>query len=139
MEEIVEAGVTLVDLSDGGKRYSVDTLDSDQGFSFIMMALRFVRAHEESAMKSRRLLAAYENKRAQAKRKEAGAPFTRMLPAWLEWREGAKEIAAIPKRAAVTPKHLSEGERGLGATPHRAVAEPRSHSDLGRARQPAQS
>ena len=41
MEEIVEAGVTLVDLSDGGKRYSVETLDNDHGVSFMMMALRF--------------------------------------------------------------------------------------------------
>jgi DNA invertase Pin-like site-specific DNA recombinase len=114
MEEIVEAGITLVDLSDGGKRYSVETLDNDQGFSFIMMALRFVRAHEESAMKSRRLLAAYENKRTQATRKDAGAPFTRMLPAWLEWREGAKEIAAIPKRAAVIQSIFQKASEGWG-------------------------
>ena len=47
--------------------------------SYLLMAIRFMRAHEESALKSRRLLAAYENKRAKAKRKDAGTPFTRML------------------------------------------------------------
>jgi DNA invertase Pin-like site-specific DNA recombinase len=59
MEDIVAAGVNLVDLSDGGRLYSIESLDSDQ-MSFLLMAIRFMRAHEESAVKSRRLLAVYE-------------------------------------------------------------------------------
>jgi DNA invertase Pin-like site-specific DNA recombinase len=114
MEEIVEAGVTLVDLSDGGKRYSAETLDNDHGVSFMMMALRFMRAHEESALKSRRLLAAYENKRSKAKQNDTGKPFTRMMPAWLEWQDDAKKVAAIPERASVIQSIFQKAGEGWG-------------------------
>jgi DNA invertase Pin-like site-specific DNA recombinase len=114
MEDIVEAGINLVDLSDGCKEYSAETLDNDHGVSFMMMALRFMRAHEESAMKSRRLLAAYENKRDKAKRKQGGEPFTRMLPAWLRWNEGAQTHEAIPERADVIRSVFEKAGEGWG-------------------------
>jgi hypothetical protein len=114
LEEIVDAGVTLVDLSDGGKRYSVETLDNDHGVSFMIMALRFMRAHEESATKSRRLLAAYENKRSKATRKDPGEPFTRMLPAWLQWSEGTLTHDVIPERAAVLKSIFEKADEDWG-------------------------
>ena len=52
-------------------------------------------------MKSRRLLAAYESKRSKATRKDPGEPFTRTLPAWLQWSEGTRAHVVIPERAAV--------------------------------------
>jgi DNA invertase Pin-like site-specific DNA recombinase len=51
IEDIVEAGITVVDLSDGGREYSAETLDKDP-FLFIMMVMKFIRANEESATKS---------------------------------------------------------------------------------------
>ena len=113
MEDIVAAGVNLVDLSDGGRLYSVESLDNDQ-MSYLWMAIRFMRAHVESALKSRRLLAAYENKRAKAKRKDAGTPFTRMLPAWLHWREDTHEHAVIPERASVLQSIFEKAGEGWG-------------------------
>src|SRR6202022_4615118 len=56
IEDIVEAGITVVDLSDGGREYSAATLDSDP-FLFIMMVLKFIRSNEESATKSVRVAA----------------------------------------------------------------------------------
>jgi DNA invertase Pin-like site-specific DNA recombinase len=115
MEEIVEAGITLVDLSDNGKRYNTETLDTDHGFSFMMMALRFMRAHEESAIKSTRLSAAYTRKRQQAAaRTENGEPFTRMLPAWLQCPEKAHRIEVVPERAEVVRYIFKLADEGLG-------------------------
>jgi DNA invertase Pin-like site-specific DNA recombinase len=113
MEDIVAAGVNLVDLSDGGRRYSVETLDSDP-MSFLLMAIRFMRAHEESALKSRRLLAVYEHKRAKAKGRDAGEPFTRMLPAWLNWQDETRVHAAVPERAAVLQSIFQKADEGWG-------------------------
>ena len=113
MEDIVAAGVKLVDLSDGGRLYSVESLDNDQ-MAYLMMAIRFMRAHEESAVKSRRLLAVYEHKRATAKRKNAREPFTRMLPAWLRWDEDKRTHAVIPDRAEVLRSIFEKADQGWG-------------------------
>jgi DNA invertase Pin-like site-specific DNA recombinase len=115
MEEIVESGVNLVDLSDNGKVYSAATLDNDHGVSFMMMALRFMRAHEESAIKSSRLAAAYARKRRDAAaRTENGKPFSRMLPAWLTWREDTKCYLPIPERAEVVQSIFQMADAGIG-------------------------
>jgi DNA invertase Pin-like site-specific DNA recombinase len=113
MEDIVAAGVNLVDLSDGGRRYSIETLDNDQ-MSFLLMAIRFMRAHEESAVKSRRLLAVYEHKRVKAKHKDTGEPFTRMLPAWLQWQDATRTHAVVPERAAVLNSIFEKADQGWG-------------------------
>ena len=62
MGDIIEQGVTIVDLSDGGREYSAETLDQDS-LTLIMMVLRFMRANEESALKSARVAAARERQR----------------------------------------------------------------------------
>ena len=114
MDEIVEAGVNLVDLSDGGRVYNTETLDQDPT-AMIMMVLRFMRAHEESALKSRRLSETYANKRAQL---ESGAvptrPFTRMLPGWVLWDEEAKRYAVDPERAAIVKEIFAKADEGWG-------------------------
>ena len=116
MREIVEAGITLVDLSDNGKRYSADTLDNDPGgLSFMMMALRFMRAHEESAIKSSRGAAAYTRKRQQAAaRTDTDKPFTRMLPAWLQCHKETRQIEEVPERAKVVQDVFKMADAGLG-------------------------
>jgi DNA invertase Pin-like site-specific DNA recombinase len=113
LEDIVAAGVNLVDLSDGGKVYSAESLDTDQ-MAFLMMAIRFMRAHEESATKSRRLLAVYEHKRAVAAAPERDKPFTRMLPAWLQWNEETRTHTLVPERAAVVRNIFEKAGEGWG-------------------------
>ena len=49
MGQIVDEGVTVVDLSDGGREYSSGILDDDP-MAFLMMVVRFMRANEEGAL-----------------------------------------------------------------------------------------
>lgn len=77
LESIVDLGVDVVTLSDN-QRYSADRLDSDP-MSFLMSFLIFVRAHEESQTKSRRVAAAWHNKRAHSNSKA----LTKQVPGWL--------------------------------------------------------
>jgi DNA invertase Pin-like site-specific DNA recombinase len=118
LEEIIEAGVNVVDLSDGGKVYNVETLETDQ-MSFLLMAMRFIRANEESATKSRRVRSAYDKKRKDAAAGVKGKPFTRQLPAWLIWNEGTKAHQVIPERAAVVRKIYEMADRGMS---HHGIA-----------------
>lgn len=113
LEDIVEAGVTVVDLSDNGRAYSVESLDSDP-LLFLMMALRFMRAHEESAIKSRRVAAAYDKKRKDAAQPSPAKPFTRKLPAWLRWDETKRKHVVIRERAKVVQSIFRKADEGWG-------------------------
>jgi DNA invertase Pin-like site-specific DNA recombinase len=111
LEDIVDAGVRVVDLSDGGKVY--DTAALDDGFGFLFMTIRFMRAHEESAMKALRLANTYEEKRRIAASGVPQAkPFTRMLPAWLRWNEGECRHEVIPERATIVQDIFAKADAG---------------------------
>lgn len=77
LEDICDHGVTVVTLSDE-RKYTAESLDDDP-MALLISILTFMRANEESALKSRRLKAAWENKRANARDK----PLTARAPAWL--------------------------------------------------------
>jgi DNA invertase Pin-like site-specific DNA recombinase len=114
MEDIVEAGVTVVDLSDGGREYSTDALDRD-AFLFITMALRFVRANEESTLKSTRVAAAVQRKREKfASDQPLDRPFTRALPAWITWSDEDKGYRLIPERAGLVRRIFELADEGWG-------------------------
>jgi len=113
LEDIVEAGITLVDLLDNGRAYSVESLDNDP-LLFLMMALRFMRAHEESAIKSRRVAAAYDKKRKDAAQASPSKPFTRMLPAWLQWDEADRKHVVITERAKIIESIFKKADSGWG-------------------------
>jgi DNA invertase Pin-like site-specific DNA recombinase len=85
IQSIVSAGVTVVDLSDGGREYSAEMLQKDT-MLFIMMVLRFTRANEESQLKGTRVAAAFRSKRNSFAGNQAlDKPYTRRLPAWMRW------------------------------------------------------
>ena len=114
MEDIIEQGVTVVDLSDNGREYSAETLDQDS-LLLIMMVLRFVRANEESALKSARVAAARERQRAKfASTEPLTDAYTRQLPGWLRWNDDSKTIEPIPERAAVVRKMFELADSGWG-------------------------
>ncbi|HEY6451612.1 MAG TPA: recombinase family protein, partial [Steroidobacteraceae bacterium] len=94
LEEIVEAGVDVVTLADGEKRYSKDSLD---GFDFIMAVLILMRANEESRTKGKRVAQAMAAKRERAK---AGELFSHIVPGWIDVTADGKRVL-IPDRAAV--------------------------------------
>jgi DNA invertase Pin-like site-specific DNA recombinase len=98
LEDIVEAGVTLVTLNDG-KQYTAASLN---GIDFLMAILLFMRGAEESATKARRLKASWEGKRLRA---AGGEVQTASVPAWIKVTgSAAKEsrnakLSLIPERA----------------------------------------
>jgi DNA invertase Pin-like site-specific DNA recombinase len=104
LEDICAEGIDVVDLSDGGRRYSLESLDSDP-MQFIVMTMHFMRANQESVMKGQRVRAAREHAHREARTN--GRLFTAMLPQWLEPPSGprnsrrAADITVIEDRAAV--------------------------------------
>jgi DNA invertase Pin-like site-specific DNA recombinase len=114
IEYIVEEGITLVDLSDGAREYSAEALDSDPAL-FLMMALRFMRANEESALKGSRVALAYRSKRESFAGNQAlDEPYTRRLPAWLRWSNETKAYVIIEERGALVREIFERSDEGWG-------------------------
>jgi DNA invertase Pin-like site-specific DNA recombinase len=114
MQGIVRAGVTVVDLSDGGREYNTKTLSEDP-MALLVMVMMFSRANNESATKGMRVAGAFENKR----RKFASAmpldqPYTRRLPAWIRWSDTVKDYELIPDRAALVRRMFELTDEGWG-------------------------
>lgn len=104
--QIIEQGVHIVTLSDG-KVFKNETLDS---LDLISSILVMVRAHEESAIKSSRLSAAWEKKRSELKQRKA----TATCPAWLCLSDDRKEFLFVPERVAVVKNIFELAESGYG-------------------------
>jgi DNA invertase Pin-like site-specific DNA recombinase len=107
--EIVDAGITVVDLLDN-EEYSADALDKD-GMNFLMMVVRFMRANEESQRKSERLAKAWENKRDKASN---NVPIGKHCPAWLKLNADRLGYSVIKERANVIKRIFDEAASGLG-------------------------
>jgi DNA invertase Pin-like site-specific DNA recombinase len=109
---IIGAGITLVTLLDKREysRESINANPTDLIFSIVIM----MRGHEESTTKSRRVADAYERKRKDAATGNRVKPFTRMLPAWLEWRDDTNTHAVRPKRADVLLSIFKKADAGWG-------------------------
>ncbi len=117
LEDIVEAGVTVVTLTDG-KAYTAESLD---GTDFLWAILLFMRGNEESLMKSKRVKATWVKKRQRA---AAGEIQTIRAPGWLRAEgSGAKEsrnarFTVIPERAALVRRmydmfFAGHGKKGI--------------------------
>ncbi|HEY1711093.1 MAG TPA: recombinase family protein [Rhizomicrobium sp.] len=76
---ILERGVNVVTLTDG-KLYTAAKMDADFGDLLISLTIMF-RAHDESALKSKRISASWKNKRDKAQNE--GEKLTARCPAWL--------------------------------------------------------
>jgi DNA invertase Pin-like site-specific DNA recombinase len=114
IQSIVGAGVIVVDLSDGGREYSVETLEKDM-MLFVMMVLRFTRANEESALKGSRVAAAFRSKRDSfAGSQVLDKPYTRRLPAWLRWDDETKAYAIIGERGELVREMFERTDAGWG-------------------------
>jgi len=113
LEEIIEAGVTVVTLTDG-KRWTEDSLD---GADFLLAILLFMRGNEESATKSRRLKEAWIGKRERAGGCEL---ITTRVPAWLSADGSAAKdarnakLTLIPERAELIRRMFKMFLDGIG-------------------------
>lgn len=105
LEDIVEAGVTVVTLNDG-KQYTAESLD---GFDFVMAVLILIRANEESATKARRLKAAWFGKRQRAK----SSSLTAIVPGWIKL-DAERKTVLIPERASIVRQMVRDYLRGIG-------------------------
>jgi DNA invertase Pin-like site-specific DNA recombinase len=119
MQNIIRAGVTVVDLSDNaglGREYNLATLRSQDGLMQLMaMLLTFARANQESALKGMRVAEKYaEKRRMLATAAKLEKPYTRRLPAWITWRDDTKEYALIEDRAELLRKIFELTDAGWG-------------------------
>jgi DNA invertase Pin-like site-specific DNA recombinase len=108
--EIVDAGITVVDLSDNEREYSADALDKD-GMNFLMMVVRFMRANEESQRKSERLADAWKKKRDKANN---NVPMTSMAPAWLKLSPDKQRYVVIKDRELTIKRIFELAASGMG-------------------------
>lgn len=104
LEDLVDAGVRVVTLSDG-QHYDTERLDKDP-MAFMVAYMVAVRAHEESATKGRRVAAAWAEKRRKVRAGESPR-LTRRAPAWLRsdgdgWAVDAARAAVVRRVYAMT-------------------------------------
>lgn len=108
LEDIVEAGVSVVTLNDG-REYTPQGLDRDPT-DLLVSLMTFIRAHEESETKSRRLAQAWEKKRQDV----AVKPLTSKCPAWLRLDREQGAFVLIPERAALVRRMFEMTLAGSG-------------------------
>jgi DNA invertase Pin-like site-specific DNA recombinase len=108
LEDIVEAGVSVVTLNDG-REYTPEGLDHDHT-DLLISLLTFMRANEESETKSRRLRHAWNTKLLNIKDK----PRTSIAPAWLRFDREAGRFQPIPERAALVQRIFAMTLEGVG-------------------------
>jgi len=104
---IISKDITIVTLTDN-RVYTKDSINDIGNLMYSLMVMS--RAHEESLMKSKRLSAAWENKRQKARDK--GHKLTKTCPAWLELKND--EFHIIPERVEVVKQIFQMALDGLG-------------------------
>lgn len=107
--QIIKKGITIVTLADN-MEYSADTINANIGqlmFSLTIMS----RAHEESAMKSKRLKSAWDSKRKNIEKKK----LTKVAPAWLRLNKRSQVFEPIPDRVKVVQRIFKLYLDGNGA------------------------
>jgi len=110
LEDICDAGITLVTLGDG-KEYSADRLNNDP-MAFMWAYMIAIRANEESEVKAQRLREAWRKKRELAA--SENVPLTSRTPAWLRLSQDGRQFEQIEERVAVIRKIFREADRGMG-------------------------
>jgi DNA invertase Pin-like site-specific DNA recombinase len=106
---IINAGITIVTLLDQ-QVFTRASLSADGGIKLLMSLLVMVRAHEESATKSRRVSAAWDKKRRNA----ANSKLTKTCPAWLRLKSDRTEFEVIEERAEIVRRIFRETAEGIG-------------------------
>ncbi len=108
--EILNAGITIVTLMDRQK-YSAEIVQQNVGM--LMMSLGVMqRAHDESATKSKRVSAAWVNKKREAV--ASGKVMTRKTPHWIRALPDKTGFEFIPERKATALRMIEMAERGVG-------------------------
>ena len=106
--DLIEGGVTIVTLSDN-MVYSQESIS--KGLENIIVSIIVMgRAYDESEMKSQRLKASWEQKRAVS----GEFKMTSRAPAWLRLAPDRKTFTVIEERAKIVNQIYRDTLRGLG-------------------------
>jgi DNA invertase Pin-like site-specific DNA recombinase len=103
---IINAGISIVTLGDSHVYAPEETNEIDLITSLVIMS----RAHEESATKSQRVGAAWDQKRSRADTQ----PLTAKCPAWLKLSHDRKRYEQIPERVKVVRSIFQDAVSGMG-------------------------
>ncbi|WP_334151553.1 recombinase family protein [Hyphomicrobium sp.] len=108
--QIISAGVTIVTLADR-RSYSVESVNASPT-DLIISLLSMMRAHEESAIKGRRVRAAWDAKR----RKAADEPLTARGPGWLrlDRTKAPPKWVVLKDRARTVKRIFKMAAKGIG-------------------------
>jgi DNA invertase Pin-like site-specific DNA recombinase len=104
---IIRAGITIVTLADG-HAYSERSANEQMLLMYSLMVMS--RAAEESVTKSKRVRAAWDNKREQAQVKK----LTARCPYWMEITPDKTGFKLIPERAAIVKRMFAMAKEGHG-------------------------
>ncbi|MGZ8161398.1 MAG: recombinase family protein [Methylobacter sp.] len=104
---ILEKDITIVTLTDN-RVYTRESLSDIGNLMYSLMVMS--RAHEESLIKSKRISAAWENKRKQAR--EGTHKLTKTCPSWLELKDG--EFQPILPRVELVKRMYTMAQNGSG-------------------------
>jgi DNA invertase Pin-like site-specific DNA recombinase len=106
--DILKAGVEIVTLGDNEQVYTEASVNSSFG-QLIYSLSSFARGHEESAVKSQRLSAAWQHKRADVTQK-----LTAQAPAWLKLAPDRLRFEVIEERADLIKRIFELAANGVG-------------------------
>src|SRR5580658_5173152 len=116
--QIVQAGITIVTLVDQ-RSFSLDGLNRNP-LDLIISLVSMMRANEESEMKSRRIRAAFDTKRANL----ATRPWSARCPGWLRLDKSSGSFIVVEERANVVRRVYREKLAGLS---HHTIARRMNH------------
>ncbi len=109
---IIRNGMKIVTLADNNREYTKETINTNWGDLVVSLTI-MSRAHEESKMKSFRLMNAWVAKREKAT--NIGVKLTAKAPAWLRLNESRTGFEIIPERQAVVRQIFQMKLAGKGA------------------------
>jgi DNA invertase Pin-like site-specific DNA recombinase len=105
---IVQAGVTIVTLNDQ-RSYSLESLNQNP-LDLIISLVSMMRANEESEMKSQRIRAAFDRKRANL----ATKPWSARCPGWLRLDKVSGQFVVVEERAEIVRQIYQDVLAGVG-------------------------
>jgi DNA invertase Pin-like site-specific DNA recombinase len=107
LNALIDEGIVVVTLNDE-KAYTKEVLDSDGGMSLIFAIMLMSRAHEESAIKAKRVSSAWRQKMLRV---ADGVQLTKRVPFWINKEDRKKPI---PKKVEVVRRIFKLSADGLG-------------------------
>jgi len=106
---ILSAGIEIVTLADN-QHYTAESINDVGQLMFSLISMS--RSHEESAVKSKRLAASWENRRKLAT--EGKRPMTGQCPKWLRLSDDKTRFEVIEERAEIVRDIFRQSIAGTG-------------------------